>query len=447
MQADKVHHQISLCVFSWYCAFVLPWLATKARAEYNVLDQKIVLHLVVIDSLLAILIDKEHWPPPMQSLVTDDKVQHRPIPWPSFGALTVVQLEIIRRFSSKHWHIPICSELPNGWQINGCFPNSTCQVFTVSWISSLHLYLKLMVSQYTLQAILVICALGFWTQLTSFPPEIQNDVSSRNFQMTQFACSFSKAITIDTADNYLLDLSRRAVLWLPDYCVVEASIISGQLQGGKTLLLSNYLSGALFQFFSTAGHWIKVQVTKQIYTSHIVELLFKSHPVLLGASFVVTNTENVKITRSLQAPSILLWLSSNGMIPRLVHVIAIAVPNQVEVLQCLVLLVQQQQFSDVLLTSIILLQQFNIWDPGGDLELPHYWTTKHFSGSIWLISIVLTSCQWWMLVLPKYSNSTNNNSGSYSLDDYNPLGMGFKLKIKQELFMIINFWRLSLRLR
>jgi hypothetical protein len=227
-----------------------------------------------------------------------------------------------------------------------------------------------------------------------------------------------------------LDLSRRAVLWLPDYCVVEASIISGQLQGGKTLLLSNYLSGALFQFFSTAGHWIKVQVTKQIYTSHIVELLFKSHPVLLGASFVVTNTENVKITRSLQAPSILLWLSSNGMIPRLVHVIAIAVPNQVEVLQCLVLLVQQQQFSDVLLTSIILLQQFNIWDPGGDLELPHYWTTKHFSGSIWLISIVLTSCQWWMLVLPKYSNSTNNNSGSYSLDDYNPLGMGFKLKIK-----------------
>jgi hypothetical protein len=77
-------------------------------------------------------------------------------------------------------------------------------------------------------------------------------------------------------------------------------------------------------------------------------------------SFQWTKTLNVIITRSLQDPSTLFWLSSNGMIPRLVHMIATAVLNQVEMLQCLVLVVYQQQLSDVYLICGIMNQHHNM---------------------------------------------------------------------------------------
>jgi hypothetical protein len=78
----------------------------------------------------------------------------------------------------------------------------------------------------TLQAIFVICSLGFWFQLTSFTSEIQIDVSDSNFHMIQFACSFSEAVTIGTADNYKLDTSKCVVLWLPTGCDCAASNFS-----------------------------------------------------------------------------------------------------------------------------------------------------------------------------------------------------------------------------
>jgi hypothetical protein len=78
----------------------------------------------------------------------------------------------------------------------------------------------------TLQAIFVICSLGFWFQLTSFTSEIQIDVSDSNFHMNQFACSFSEAVTIGTADNYKLDTSKCVVLWLHTGCDCAASNFS-----------------------------------------------------------------------------------------------------------------------------------------------------------------------------------------------------------------------------
>jgi hypothetical protein len=218
------HNQIQLGdTYEWYfCLYKL----LSDLITVDMFDQKDVLSRVWCQYLFI-------WSPwncqcstsvSLQCVMHIVSAQLRPIPWPSFGSHTVMELEIILRLSSTHWQIPTCSEMPNGWQINGCSSNGTCgyQVFTFSWISGLHLYQKLMVSQHTLQAILVTCALGFWFRLTSFTTEIQSDVSDSNFHMNQFACSFRKAITIDNAGNYMLDLSKCAILCRPKCCACRA---------------------------------------------------------------------------------------------------------------------------------------------------------------------------------------------------------------------------------
>jgi hypothetical protein len=156
----------------------------------ELLEGMAVQNVELLDPLHAHGFDKQQWPPPTHWILLILNAQLRPSPWPSFweysvdmywesafGLFQLSQHAILVGLGSCQLQetiqlvmhiIPVCSELPNGWQINGCSSNSSCQVFTFSWISGLHLYLKLMVSQYTLQAILVIYALRFWFGLTSY---------------------------------------------------------------------------------------------------------------------------------------------------------------------------------------------------------------------------------------------------------------------------------------
>ncbi|KAJ1269912.1 hypothetical protein BS78_06G014200 [Paspalum vaginatum] len=115
-----------------------------------------------LGSIWVTMQQRPPWPPPTQCDMLSDSVQLRPTPWPCIGCHgAFMKLE---RFRS-----PVISCLdrkdrkgyksPNEWHVNACSVHGACQFLSLGW--SLDLDLKLMVSQHTLQGILVMNANGF----------------------------------------------------------------------------------------------------------------------------------------------------------------------------------------------------------------------------------------------------------------------------------------------
>jgi hypothetical protein len=119
----------------------------------------------------------------MQWVMHIASTQFRSLPWPSFGTLpAVLQLENFLMSNCMTIVIPMCSD----WHISGCSAISSCQVLAFSWSPSVHVYFELIVSQYTLQAIVVIGAIGlsFWS--TSATLGISIDAADMLLQTSSF---------------------------------------------------------------------------------------------------------------------------------------------------------------------------------------------------------------------------------------------------------------------
>ncbi|CAN6302561.1 unnamed protein product [Urochloa humidicola] len=131
------------------------------------------------------------------------------------------------------------------------------KALALNWSSSLLLYLKLLISQYTLHGPLLINAHGFLeTSMTRCMLKIYsgvsvmvlhsfreflirwqklklrfNDLLSNNFQITHSvpsaACTLSVAVTIVTIGTLILNPSKCAILWLPECYDCEADSVSG----------------------------------------------------------------------------------------------------------------------------------------------------------------------------------------------------------------------------